>query len=94
MKKNKPYYLKYYKKFLKAGRLPDKGLCNAIPGIFEDETKIMEPTNDEILILRYDNLSCDYWASGLHYEDSMKYHTFTPLRQTIVLFCAAINNEL
>jgi hypothetical protein len=47
---------------------------------------------DDLELFRPKNISAiSYWASGSRYDMC---HRFTPLRQTIVLLMAAINNEL
>ena len=39
------------------------------------------------------DLSSVYWASGLSHYDPGKYRQFTPLRQTILAFCAVLEND-
>lgn len=83
-------YLKYYKAWMKTGRIQDHpqlklgqgGLCNALGsnamGIFTES---------------YNTLS--YWAADYENDsfDEIQYG-FNPLRQNIVLLLAAINGEL
>lgn len=91
--------LDFYKKCLKDGDLgnmrnyPDMksfGLCASFVGGIE-EFDLLEPTfNDSSTTIRK-NHCLAYWASN-----SVKplHRQFTPLRQNIVLFIAAMRNEL
>jgi hypothetical protein len=80
----KKKYLKFYKECMKSGRMPDAGLCFVFG-------------NDDLFnsMFAY-QMECFYWG----YNGTDKYNrnkvafTFTPMRQTIVLFLAAMNNEL
>jgi len=94
-------FLDFYKECMKNGIMhravgakTDGGLCSTVVGPTE-LFRLMVPTNingepdyDEI----------GYWGAGDDYEDWTDIYKrqwlFTPLRQTIVLFCAAMNNEL
>lgn len=94
MKKEKKY-LKLYEEWIKQGRIPyvnakrtEGGLCS----VFEDNElfELCKPDND------YDNAD-GYWGftedqDGHDLQDLMT--IFTPLRQNIVLFLAAMNDEL
>lgn len=91
-------HLQFYMDCMKTGMMPDEGLCFCInknnmgplePSIFD----LFIPDEEDKEMLIDDNHSLNYWGSGL---DHMKcgYYQFTTLRQTIVLFMAAINNEL
>lgn len=79
-------HLKFYYESMNDDIMPFSGLCNCVvQGYLDRETfYLMEPEN-----MRG---SMAYWASGD--KDRSYQHIFTPLRQTIVLFMAAINNEL
>lgn len=99
--KNKPF-LKFYEKSMKTGQMYDNygigGMCGAFLGV--------EKRNDRsILDLLSPGLDEGYWGYDgrrLYEEDCKKLgitrddllYKFTPLRQTIILFCAAINGEL
>jgi hypothetical protein len=93
MKKHTPF-LDLYDECMASGQMMKfYGLCNAIgwsSAIFD----LFTPTNQDELELSREGLSTAYWASGVMKHDPCKKRTFTPLRQTIVLFCAAINDEL
>ena len=92
MKKKK--YLPLYKKWMKQGRIPHKskygcdgGLCS----IFGNDKKfqLLHPTMDELEYRRI----WGYWGLDENYGD-LHINSFAPLRQTIVLLMAAMNNEL
>lgn len=90
MKKKKTPYLDFYKKCMETGRIPDNGLCNC----FESQLfEYVKPLLNE----RQFGYPHNYWAFG---EDTTNLvslevaQRFTPLRQTIVLFMACLNNEL
>lgn len=88
-------HLDFYFKCIESGRLPDDndGLC--LCAIDEDLFDLFEPNTEDSAQLNAECLSVVYWASGVSIDDSTsKYGGFTSLRQTIVLFMAAINNEL
>ena len=85
-------YLNFYKERIKTGRIED-GLCNYFDN--DEEIDLMRPTSEDFDKL-YDERRCTtYWASGLH--EDVPYHEihwpFTPLRQTVVLFMAALAGE-
>lgn len=89
MKKGKrKKYLEFYNKCMTTGVMPYKenketcgGLCSIFPR--SEELKLMSPDDKR---LWYWGHSDEYWnGDGT---------TFTELRQTIVLFMAAMNNEL
>lgn len=96
-KKDTPY-LDFYKKCMKDGeRLPwwnksDRcnGLCPAFWLYLHEELSVLkfyfEPPD-----IQEDDLTI-FWASGD--PESPRWGEFTPLRQTIVLFLAAMNDEL
>lgn len=95
MKKETPF-LDFYKECMETGKLPDEGLCYSFNAI--------DRANNLGLFyeLHPEYGSSWYWAYGEDYvwrgltraEEDVIMYTFTPLRQTIVLFCAAINGEL
>lgn len=85
-------YLPLYEKWIEAG-LPKDGLCHCLDNgdkFFE----LMKPVHECWMV--------GYWAycdgyGGPKYEVAPVWriwHDFTPLRQNIVLFMAAMNNEL
>jgi hypothetical protein len=94
MKKETPH-LDFYHKCLDDG-LPYGGLCACADHGLIDEYlfELFEPTDDDIIIINSCNLSLWFWGAGLPFGDPGNIGTFTPLRQTIILFMAALNNEL
>lgn len=89
-------HLDFYKKCIEDKRMPDFGLCLCATRnlISEKILDRFEPSHKDMVIIQRQGLSSGYWGSGLSSEDHNRLFTFTPLRQTIVLFMAAINNEL
>lgn len=98
MKKETPF-LDFYYKCMKSGVLRNNGLCNSLPSksingdLIED---LFSPVD-----YQYEPYF-NYWAYDGYpnpYErvnhDILKVkYDFTPMRQNIVLLCAAINGEL
>lgn len=89
-------HLDFYFKCMESGELPYAGLCYCAARrlISKKLLDIIEPSFEDDFNLRNEGLSFGYWSSGLLLNDSNKFFQFTPLRQTIVLFMAAMNNEL
>ena len=91
-------HLSLYKNSMISGRLPKEctGFCEcAQEGLIDTETFLLfVPDHFEEAELREEGLSTSYWASGKGFYDWDRVCTFTPLRQTITLLMAAINNEL
>lgn len=86
-------YLKFYKKCVKTGKIPKNGLCECLP---QKSIDLISPSSEDLVILEEEELLTGYWGSGLRYYNLPhdKAYKFTPLRQTLVLLLAAINNEL
>ena len=82
----KKYYLEFYYKYAKSGRIPYDGLCSCFTG---GEMYIFEPTEDDCNFFAF-------WGNGGIYEraNTSWMRDFTPLRQNIVLFLAAMHGEL
>lgn len=91
-------FLDFYNECMKTGMMPELdstgGLCYSAPNLDRDLIWFFQPdyafgfwgyNGDELY-------AEDYEQHGIS-EMQLRYG-FTPLRQTIVLFCAAINNEL
>lgn len=99
MPKSKPgKHLKFYLDCIKTGEMPNEGLCLCVNegGMGVLETSLLDlfiPNERERDDLFHDDHSRAYWGSGMG-DMQCAYFQFTPLRQTIVLFMAAINNEL
>jgi len=89
-------YLECYKEWMEKGEMPKRGLCNSLP----EELRVLvafdlvKPTEHDMDNLRSEGLSGWFWASGLSWDELYKDVPFTPLRQTILLLCAAMNDEL
>lgn len=94
MKKKTPY-LDFYKECLKSKQLPTQGLCFSL---LDAELDLFAPPgwyNREIGYNEYDEWYWGYNGDKQSGEsDNERRFAFTPLRQTIVLFLAAMNNEL
>lgn len=90
-------WLDLYKKWTRTGKMTPKsnkyyygGLCSAVPlklqkGIIWNLVKAQHGDNLNSASL------CGYWASSSCNEEV---HDFGPLRQTIILLCACLNDEL
>lgn len=90
MKNKQQAFLDFYKECMKnSKKMPNDGLCRNL-GRRIDPVK---PTKQDIIKLDREDLSASYWGSGLAYWDLNKCHKFTPLRQTLVLLLACINEE-
>lgn len=89
-------YLPLYYKWIRAGKLPDSGLCHSLWLDDNDLFHLFKPKCPD-----------GYWAYWEEYFDhpvytqdvdnDLKYklcYEFNPLRQNIILLLAAINNEL
>jgi hypothetical protein len=96
MKKNAKYLPLYYE-WNKRGRMSVNGLCTKFMGLgnkampFYKEFDFVRPTDKDADRLYMGGYSSAYWASD---SPDMKEYIFTPLRQTIVLLMAALNDEL
>ena len=82
-------YLDLYKRWVEDGYMLCPGLCTAFGG--DTIFGVMCPTSADILELKYEGCTTMYWGSD---DWSNKIYEFTELRQTIVLFMAALNDEL
>lgn len=78
-----------YKKWMKAGKLPDSGLCFSVPEQYSEYLKLFHPTNEEKTEHKTPFL---YWAS--EGDGGYSYFDFNPTRQTIVLLICAMCDEL
>lgn len=88
-------FLELYKKWIENELLPENGLCLCVPDELIKTLDLFNPDYDEILDLTRENIACVYWGSGMSISsnDIKRRRGFTPLRQTIVLLCAALNGE-
>jgi len=92
--KSKTPFLDFYRKYNRSGHLPNHGLCSCFgPDDLYELIKIFEPTVADRC--RY-GIVTDHWGLEIvgRYAEKHEYDVFSDLRKTIVLFCAAINNEL
>lgn len=93
-------HLCFYYNCLSLGRLPAPGLDNC-PEIDEELYTLFTPSVQDRNSLIKEGLPIGYWDCGIHFSDLDNIdkmlsvsHTFSSLRQTIVLFMAAMNGEL
>jgi hypothetical protein len=91
-------HLQFYIDCMRTGVIPGDGLClntSDCAGVLSEVLlETLTPTLDERKQLDKEGYSSAYWASGISRHDPDTYNAFTSLRQTIILFMAAINNEL
>lgn len=90
-------HLDFYLKCMNDGKLPHEGLCGCFRYIdYEMLEDLFSPDENDIEGLREKGMCYTYWASEAVSDDFSEQCTmsFGPLRQTIVLFMAAINDEL
>lgn len=85
-----------YKIWMKDGLLPGSGLCNSIPFEYRDTLNLFSPTEKEELELQINGQAWAYWGYEGYSTDNRRIRClgFTELRQTIVLFICAMNDEL
>ena len=97
-----------YNKFTRTGELNKSGLCVVLQDTkYEKTLELFEPTKKDIVKLRRDNYYVGYWGSDLKRINSdnttfdlfekhirVRHRSFTPLRQTVLLFIAAMHKEL
>lgn len=96
MKRDKKH-LSFYKKCMSDKTIPFAGLCGCSTNRLLDRGLLdfMSPTSIDRVQLENEGLSRAFWGSGLNNSSGNRLiFEFTELRQTIVLFMAAINNEL
>jgi hypothetical protein len=83
-------HLEFYKKCCKDGQMEMDGLCSHF--FFDEDLdchtfELLKPID-----------GVGYWGfsgrNGLYNNDRDRWYEFTPLRQNIILFIAAINEEL
>lgn len=95
-KTNKPfYYLKMYREWMEAGRITPNtcsGLCDYF-GTGDPILELMQPTEEDKDKLRSSYAGAStYW--GAETREEYLNDLFGPFRQTVLLFMAAMNNEL
>lgn len=100
--KKKTPYLDFYNKTMKKGKMECLGLCNSLKNITITEVDylyLFNPITEDKINCIGRGESWVYWAYGEKVSNTKanrerREHDFTPLRQTIVLLIAAMNNEL
>jgi hypothetical protein len=100
-KKKETPFLDFYKECMTKGRLYGSGLCGCFFWDYKelyDMVQLFRPTTADALeyhrVVGYDSHLAfmeEFWAADS--IDDM-FYGFGPTRQTIVLFCAAMNDEL
>jgi hypothetical protein len=94
--KKKTMYLDFYKECLKTRRLPRSGLCVCLGGDFKSVFMPDEahPTYGHLWHWAYNGEMYEDWdCLSISTQTRIEYN-FSPLRQNMVLFMAAVNNEL
>lgn len=92
-------YINLYRRSIHIGRLPKNGLCNCLKKNREwdslpEEMELMLPLDNQLTYWGHE--WCDknpYAEIPKHLKRSIHYD-LTPLRQNILLFCAAMAVEL
>lgn len=97
MKQTKKRFIDLYYEWMEAEALPESGICHSLPkslvGLFE----MFMPTVIELSDLREQRLPIIFWGYGEPVKNTNTFtrgHIFTPLRQNIILLCAAMEGEL
>ncbi len=93
-KTKKGKHLRFYINCMINNEMPHTGLCSCGDNRFIDSEMLHQyftPNDEENELLNQQNVSRMYWGSD---SENFKLSMFTTLRQTIVLFMAAIKNEL
>lgn len=94
MPKNKPgQHLQFYINCVTEVVMPNAGLCSCRE-LDQNLLSLFEPSIYELARLRETGFNYVWWASGSKYSSRNRVFKFRPLRQTIVLLMAAMNNEL
>lgn len=88
-------YLPLYYKWMNTGQLPSYGLCHSFGDSMHEQLSLFEPQDsEEYPYMKEDYIWRCFWAADGETNGRNKMSEFTPLRQTIVLFLAAMNGEL
>lgn len=92
---NKKKLIAIYKAAFKTGRLPFIGLCTTLVKneIEIDNLKMFHPTGEDMVKLREKNMAEAFWGSGLHVDNEDRYLKFTTLRQTLLAFLIAMEEN-
>lgn len=91
-----PRFIDLYYEWMEKGELPEDGLCKSIPEELRAIFSMVIPTEEDEVTLMSEGFSGFFWASEepLDGDDEVRWRRFGELRQSIILFYAAINNEL
>ncbi len=91
-----PRFIDLYYEWITIGKLPDEGLCNSVPKVLRGSLEQLTPTTEDFYDMYKERMDTAFWDSEMRTDDN--YYVccsdFNPLRQNIILLCAAINNEL
>lgn len=93
MKKKTPI-LDLYRSFCTKGIPIKNGLCFHFEFNYAEFWGLIEPNQDELDIHVKEGNCESWWADGIYSDGRDNAGTMTPLRETIVLFMAAMNGEL
>lgn len=94
MRKEPQTFLECYNLWVKnAYTMPGGGICKSLPLHLKNSKAfgLIVPDVDEKFALFLDDKDEVYWGSDSWWSKS---NQFTPLRQTIILLAAALNDEL
>lgn len=75
-------FLDFHNHSIKFGRMPTNGLCSHFK--YNDIFKLVDPEYGE---------GISYWGADDEFQEFNRWYEYTSLRQTVVLLCAAINEE-
>lgn len=89
-----------YKQWMETGTMGQPkvmggGLCNMLPTEYKyDDLEMMKPTMHDLA--KINSWGTTFWAYGenIPIDLTRQAYDFTPLRQNIVLFICAMNDEL
>ncbi len=91
-------HINFYNNCIKRGVMPTSGLCTSADHGYIDYKllSLFKPTLRELRNsghhLDDGNVATSFWGSEVRYDNNM--YVFTEFRQTIILFMAAMNDEL
>lgn len=97
MSKKKYDHLAFWERCMRSGELPQgSGLCDEseLGHIDPELLELFKPTEYDKEWIEWEGHCPIMWGSGLINNDPKECGAFTLLRQTIVLFMAAMNKEL
>lgn len=93
---NKQKLIKLYKECSETGKLPESGLCSTLRSYLEMSTKnllLFYPNDEDFNEIDFKGESWVFWASGVKTTNEDKIRKFTPLRQTIMCFLIAMEED-